>query len=113
MQIRDLDSDLIVATKASEADTHWGRFRGLMGQARLDEGAALIITPCKSIHMMFMRFPIDAVFFDEDRRVTRVAPRVRPWIGMAWGGRSAFGVIELPAGSAADINEGDALEFGA
>lgn len=111
MQIRDLNSDVVVATSASEADTHWGRFRGLMGRRSLEEGGALVITPCKSIHMMFMRFAIDAVFFDAERQVTRVARGVRPWIGMAWGGRGAFGVIELPAGAASAINEGDRLEF--
>ena len=58
-----------------------------------------------------MRFAIDAVFFDREGRVTRVSRNVRPWIGMGWGGRSAFGVIELPAGSAAQVSEGDALEF--
>lgn len=110
-QIRDLSSNTLIASHASEADSHWGRFRGLMGKRHLEDGAALVIKPCKSIHMMFMRFAIDAVFFDDNQRVTRVARNVRPWIGMAWGGRSAYGVIELPVGSTAEVNEGDTLEF--
>src|SRR5207249_11732258 len=35
---------------------------GLMGRARLPENGGLLIKGCNGIHMMFMRFPIDAVF---------------------------------------------------
>ncbi|HEY4871396.1 MAG TPA: DUF192 domain-containing protein [Candidatus Dormibacteraeota bacterium] len=37
---------------------------GLMGRARLPENGGLLIHGCNGIHMMFMRFPIDAVFVD-------------------------------------------------
>jgi hypothetical protein len=110
-KIVDATSDLVLATSAEEADTHWSRFRGLMGRRRLVDGSGLIIRPCKSIHMMFMRFPIDVVFFDKEGRVTSVSQRVRPWIGMAWGGKGASAVIELPVGAAADVEVGDRLEF--
>ncbi len=36
---------------------------GLMGRARLPENGGLLINGCNGIHMMFMRFPIDAVPF--------------------------------------------------
>jgi uncharacterized membrane protein (UPF0127 family) len=61
--------------------------------------------------MMFMRFAIDAIFFDKDQRVTKVARNVRPWVGIAFGGRGAKGVIELRAGAANGISRGDALRF--
>lgn len=77
----------------------------------LDAGEALVIEPCGSIHMMFMRFPIDAVFYDREGTVTRVAHRVRPWIGIALGGRGARGVIELPAGSAGGVERGHQVAF--
>lgn len=111
MQIRLAESGELLAERAREATSHWARFRGLMLQRTLPPGEALIIRPCGSIHMMFMRFPIDAVFFDRDLRVTRVARGVRPWIGMALGGRGAKGVIELPKGAAAAIQPGQHLEF--
>lgn len=89
----------------------WARFRGLMMRRELLPGSALRIEPCGSIHMMFMRFPIDAVFYDADHRVTRVARRLRPWTGIATGGRGARGVIEMPAGAADGIEPGMLLEF--
>lgn len=77
--------------------------------ARLAPGAGLDIRPCGSIHMMFMRFALDAVFYDKDDRVTKVARNVRPWIGLAFGGKGAKGVLELPAGSVGDVEAGDVL----
>ena len=77
----------------------------------LGDGEALDIRPCGSIHMMFMRFPIDAVFYDREFRVTKVASRVKPWTGIAFGGKGAHGVIEMRAGTAGSVHAGDLLEF--
>lgn len=92
------------------ARTFFARFLGLMGRAPLPEGAALWIEPCSSIHMLFMRFPIDVVFVDAAGTVVSVASRVRPWVGMAFG-KGARAAIELPAGAAsqAGIAPGDRL----
>lgn len=87
------------------------RTRGLMFRAGLAEGEGIDIRPCASIHMMFMRFPIDAVFYGKDFRVTKVVRNVRPWTGIAFGGKGAHGVIELPAGAATAVEQGDLLEF--
>lgn len=100
-----------VATDLVVASSTWARFRGLMMRASLGPGEALDIRPCGSIHMMFMRFRIDAVFYDKERRVTKVARNLRPWVGLAFGGRKAKGVIELAAGDAASIQPGDLLRF--
>ena len=79
----------------------------------LAPGEALDIRPCGSIHMMFMRFPIDAVFYDKEFRVTKVAQNVKPWTGLAFGGKGAHGVIEMRAGEANAVKPGDLLEFAA
>lgn len=84
-----------------------------MLRRRLEPGQGLVIEPCSSIHMMFMRFPIDAIFFDRDHTVTRVARSVRPWRGFAFGGRGARGVVELPPGAAAGTEPGHVLRFDA
>jgi uncharacterized membrane protein (UPF0127 family) len=107
----DVTAGAAIATSVTVADNPWTRFRGLMLRRRLAEGEGLIIRPCGSIHMMFMRFAIDVVFFDADQRVTKVARDVKPWRGLAFGGRGAKGVIELPAGAAAAIAPGHTLRF--
>src|SRR5438094_1502563 len=55
---------------------------GLMGRARLPENGGLMINGCNGIHMMFMRFPIDAVFVDKKGVVVKTYERLLPWIGM-------------------------------
>ena len=111
MRILDTTEGITLADDASEATSYWARFRGLMLRPPLGEGEALIIRPCSSIQMTFMRFRIDAVFFDHDLHVTRVALGVRPWIGFSMGGKGAWGVIELPNGAAEGVETGDELEF--
>jgi uncharacterized membrane protein (UPF0127 family) len=86
------------------------RVRGLLGTRSLETDEGLWITPCTSIHMWFMRYPIDVVFISRDLHVVRIHERLGPW-RMARGGRDAHSVLELPAGSVArhSIGVGDAL----
>lgn len=61
-----------------------------------------MLAPCNSIHMLFMRFAIDAVFLDKEYRIKKIAAKIRPWMGMAWcPGASAC--LELNAGEAAEL----------
>jgi uncharacterized membrane protein (UPF0127 family) len=72
---------------------------GLMGRAGLPENGGLLIHGCNGIHMMFMRFPIDAVFVDKKGKVVKTYERLLPWIGLVplvWG---ADKVAELPVGT--------------
>ena len=94
---------------SKRAESALSRFRGLMFRGRLEPGEALYIRPCGSIHMMFMFFAIDAVFVDEELRVTKVARGVKPWIGISFGGRGSKSVIELARGAADGIRAGDQL----
>lgn len=62
--------------------------------------------------MLFMRFPIDAVFLDRGGRVVRVAPGLRPWV--LWiGARGAAEVVELRTGTiaASGTQAGDECVF--
>ena len=109
--VRNGSTGAMLADQASHATNPWTRFRGLMLRRHLEPGGGLVIRPCGSIHMMFMRFPIDAVFFDRSGQVTKVVSRLRPWIGLAFGGRGAAGVVELPVGAAAGTQAGHQLKF--
>jgi uncharacterized membrane protein (UPF0127 family) len=108
---RNLTTGEIVASPLEHATSLWTRFRGLMLRKSLPAGGGLLIRPCGSIHMMFMRFPIDAVFVNDSGRVTNVSRNVRPWIGMGFGRRGAKAVIELAAGGARGVNVGDEISF--
>lgn len=102
-----------LATHASLANNFWTRLVGLMFRRRLDEGAGLYIERSSSIHAFWMFFRFDAVFVDADDRVTKVVHAMRPWT-IAFGGRGAKHVLELPAGvaEATGTEPGDQLTFG-
>jgi uncharacterized protein len=81
-----------------------GRTAGLMFRRRLDAGQGMWINPCNGIHMMFMNFPIDAVFLDRKERVKKVYRKLPAWWGVVWFVWGAESVLELPPGSTAEID---------
>lgn len=85
--------------KITVAATFADRSRGLLGRASLEPDHGLLIVPCSSIHTMFMRFPIDAVFVDKSGLITSVAVHLRAW-RVAVGGRGNS-CLELAANGAA------------
>lgn len=81
-----------------------GRTAGLMFRRHLDPGHGMWINPCNGIHMMFMRFAIDAVFLDRKERVKKVYRNLPAWWGVVWFVWDAESVLELPPGSTAEID---------
>jgi uncharacterized protein len=102
---RNLDRNTVLAARLETADGLWARFMGLMGRPSLPDDAGLWL-PGNGIHMMFMRFPIDAVFLgrpaagaDSERPVLSVHRGLRAWTGLVPLIRGADGVLELPVGT--------------
>jgi uncharacterized protein len=92
------------------ADRPLPRMRGLLGLRSLDRGDGVLLRPTPSIHTLFMRFPIDAVFLSRDGIVLKVRSNLRPW--RLAGCRRAHATLELSAGEAERraIRVGDRLE---
>jgi uncharacterized protein len=86
--------------------------KGLLGRRELPSGQGILLKPASSVHMAFMRFPIDAVFLDRDLRVVKIAADLQPW--RVAGSRGAKAVLEIPAGEAArrGLTVGDRLAVG-
>jgi len=100
----NVDRGIALAAELETASSLWAKFLGLMGRARLPDGHGLWLPASNGIHMMFMRFPIDAVFVgrpgpDGTRPVRSLHHRLRPWVGLVPLVRGADGVLELPAGT--------------
>lgn len=87
----------------------FARMRGLLGRDGLDPGGGMLLDSAPSVHMFFMRFPIDVVFLDRNWTVVGIRHGLRPW--QVAGARRAVAALELPAGTAAakGIVEGDVL----
>ena len=103
---RNLTRDTVLASRLEVAGSLWQKFKGLMGRSSLDEGAGLWLPDSNGIHMMFMKFPIDAVFVGRPtaddplvRPVVSVHRGLRAWTGLVPFVRGAHGVLELPVGT--------------
>jgi uncharacterized membrane protein (UPF0127 family) len=116
--VHNLTRDTVLANRLETGASLWAKFRGLMGRSSLRRNHALWLPDSSGIHMMFMRFPIDAVFLDRPdgeatRRVVAVHRELRPWTGLVPFVRSGHGVLELPAGmiEATSTALGDVIAF--
>jgi uncharacterized membrane protein (UPF0127 family) len=105
LQAHNLTRHQVLAARLESADGLWAKFMGLMGRAALDRGDGLWLPDSNGIHMMFMRFPIDAVFLGRPaadggaRDVVSVHRGLRAWVGLVPFVRGAHGVLELPVGT--------------
>jgi uncharacterized membrane protein (UPF0127 family) len=89
----------IVCEKVVVADRTWLRLKGLLGRRSLPAGEGIVLRPGFSIHTAFMRFPIDAVFLDQDLVVLKISAPLRPFHTASC--RGAREVVELSAGECA------------
>ncbi|MDD5163778.1 MAG: DUF192 domain-containing protein [Candidatus ainarchaeum sp.] len=116
MLINKSDSKKIIS-KVRIADSSWKRLRGLMfeNQALFDY-ALVFDLPRESvlnatIHMLFVFFPIDVVFLDKNRKVVDIIKSLQPFTPSCSPKKPAKFLIELPAGKANGISEGNELEW--
>jgi uncharacterized membrane protein (UPF0127 family) len=104
----------VLADRAEVARSFLARGIGLMGRAALPEGYALLIYPEWSIHMLFMKIPLDVLFVDREHTVVGLRESLPPWSPYAGvsPGRGRY-VVEMPAGviSATATALGDRLEI--
>jgi uncharacterized membrane protein (UPF0127 family) len=98
--INNLTRDTLIASRAQITCNSWQRMKGLLGRDNLPPGEALVITHCQSIHMLFMRFPIDVIFCNDLNCVVGLCPDIKPyWFSPIFFNASY--AIELPSGTIA------------
>ena len=98
MPILNLTRQTTLASYVQVADNPLKRMKGLIGKLGLAQGYALLIPGCNSIHMFFMKFPIDVVFVDKANKVAGLSKNIKPFelSPVFWKSSCA---IELPAGT--------------
>lgn len=101
----------IVCHEVETAFTFVARFKGLMFREQIKSTKGLLLAPCNSVHMFFMRFPIDVVFVDREYKVVAIELALKPWrVSKVY--KTALYALELPAGRARDrVAVGNVLEF--
>ncbi len=94
MKITNLTRGTLIAGRVQIADTFLSRLMGLLNRS-LAEGEGLIIPRCQSIHMLFMRFPIDVIFADKENKVVGLLRGLKPFRFSPIFWKASF-AIELP-----------------
>jgi uncharacterized membrane protein (UPF0127 family) len=111
IRIANVTRQTEIASCVEVADRGAKRRKGLLGRTALSPEEGLWIVPCEAVHTFGMRFPIDLVYLDRDKRVKKVRSEVPPW--RVSGCLSAHSVLELAQGTVrrTQTKPGDRLEF--
>jgi uncharacterized protein len=98
-----------VLASADVASDRSSRTKGLVGRDHLD--GALVLRPCRWIHTIGVRFPLDVAYLDSDGVVVKTLRMRRGRLGIpVWHART---VVEAEAGAFArwGLRVGDVLEI--
>ena len=103
-----LVSEARVLASADIADDRAARRRGLLGLDHVD--GALVLRPCRWVHTIGMRFPVDVAYLDADGVVIKTIQMHRHRVGVPVP--RARTVIEAEAGAFArwGLRVGDVVE---
>ena len=103
-----------LATRLRVAASHYERLVGLLrtSASAFQDGSGLWIVPCHGVHTLAMRYPIDVLYLDMEKRVIRLVDNLRPWRITPMIVDSAT-VIELPPHTAWNTGTrvGDQIEI--
>lgn len=111
LEIHNRTKNSILSGQASAARTFIERLVGLLNRDSLDPDEALIFYDAPSIHMFFMRFPIDVIFLNKDSKILKIFHNLQPWQTASCF--RATTTIELPAGKCVEKSTeiGDFLDI--
>jgi uncharacterized protein len=98
LRFRRLPTAEVCTRRVPVADTLLSRLLGLALISSERAGQGLLIPRCRSVHTFGMRFAIDVVFLDRDRRLVAIHPAIGR--NRILRERRAASVLELPAEAA-------------
>lgn len=112
MRVFNQTRNVFLVSQGRVANTFWLRLRGLLGVASLQQEEGLILVGEKSIHTLFMKFPLDVVYVDKNHKVVRADINMMPYRLGPFVVQSAY-VVEMPVGTIANTatEVGDQLKF--
>ena len=109
-RLRD-GTEAVLATDVEVAESLAAKMRGLRFRRGLPDDYALVFpfdrVGRRDVDMLFVPISLDVIWLVDDR-VER-AETLRPWVGV--GIERADTLVELPAGTAADVTAGDLVRI--
>ncbi len=103
----------VIVNSVTKARTILERMVGLLGKKEIPNDFTLWISPCKSIHTFFMKFPIDVLFVDKQLCIVSLFNSVPPG-KIIFGGFKSHSVFEMKANllKQNQLKKGDQLYVG-
>jgi uncharacterized membrane protein (UPF0127 family) len=98
LRVMNTERNRELGTRIGLADSWLMRLRGMLARPAPVAGEGLLLTPCRSVHMYGMRFPLDIAFLDADRAIVAAYRSLAPGSRTHWH-RNAVHALELPAGT--------------
>ncbi|MDB4679064.1 DUF192 domain-containing protein [bacterium] len=95
MRLIDPQTQEVLLTDVEVASNLWQRFFGLMFRRNFQHGFGLWLEPCRSIHTMWMRVPIDVYFINQDGMIVEHRAHVVPW-SLVVPKQDCCRVLEIP-----------------
>jgi len=97
--------------KLEIADTFRSRLKGLLGRKYISKDYGLLLIPCGSIHMFFMKFPIDVFFLKKSGdgfEILKIVRNLKPW-RMCFAPPCTGAVMEVCPGAVTGVKENEKL----
>jgi len=112
LTVWNLSRNIALAERVQLANTRWTRLRGMLGRPEPAPGEGLLLAPCRSVHMFWMKYPLDIVFLAPDGCVVEIYHGLEPSRRSRLH-RDADRALELRAGTLAstETQRGDRLEL--
>jgi hypothetical protein len=112
LEVRNVTREENLAGRVMLADGWWTRLRGMMGRPEPAADEGMLLAPCQSVHMYWMKYPLDVAFLSSDGRVVATYHGLAPSRRSKWH-RDAAKALELKAGrlAATQTEVGDRLEL--
>ncbi|MBI2597631.1 MAG: DUF192 domain-containing protein [Candidatus Diapherotrites archaeon] len=117
MALINKTKNIIIEKKVKIALGFFGQLKGLMFERKKKFDYALVFplhtktVAGASIHCLFVFFPIDVIYLDENKKVVEVKINVKPFTLYEQPKSAAKYFIEVQAGKAIGTIEGDRLEW--
>lgn len=115
--IKIIHKNIILADKARYIDNFLFKVKGLMFSKSLRKGGGLVLVADKegiletTIHMLFVFFSIDIIWLNSKKIVVDVKRAALPFTPLIYPKKIAKYILELPKGTAKNIEIGDEILF--
>lgn len=99
----------VVADRVKLASRFGQRLIGLLNRRSLSPQEGLLLTPCRAVHTLGMRFAVDVIFLNDRQQVVKIITNMPP-NRFSPVVKDACTVLELAAGRVDGlVNSGDQL----